>query len=238
MRLPIDEGHSCTRLDRLLVGEISTITGTTILSGIAKRLVTGPIHLSFTGFQGDRQADLKHHGGPEKAVHHYPFEHYSKWREIIGDIALLKLPGAFGENMSMQNFDEDHVAIGDVFSLGTAVLEVSQSRQPCWKLNARFDVRDFAWRVQVTGRCGWYYRVLREGLVASGDWLERIYRHSPEWTISRVVRTLYTDPYNYSELSKMAALSRLSVNLKRYAECRLETRDIEDWSRRLYGHFE
>lgn len=223
------------RLDHLLIGQVKPLGERAAPSGIDKHCVKHRIPLGPEGFDGDAQGDRKHHGGPDKAVHHYPFEHYAFWREEIGDDPLLARPGAFGENMSTTGLDEANVAIGDIFRLGDALIEVSQGRQPCWKLNARFDVPDMAMRLQKTGRTGWYYRVLEEGSVAPGDELRLVDRRSPEWSLRRLWRTLYVDTLNPDELAAMAALAHLPESWRRHAERRLETRTVEDWSRRLTG---
>ena len=221
------------RLDHLLVGQVAPLGET--LSGIAKAPVAGPVRLTATGFEGDAQADTRVHGGPDKAVHHYPFEHYDLWRAEVGERPALAAPGGFGENLSTRGLDEHAVAIGDVFRLGSALIEVSQGRQPCWKLNLRLDVPDMAQRVQGTGRTGWYYRVLEPGVVEAGDAFELQDRRSPDWTIHRLWRTLYVDTLNRDELAAMAALEHLPEGWRKYARRRLETRRVEDWSARLGG---
>lgn len=221
------------RLDHLLVGQVAPLGQT--LSGIAKAPVAGPLRLTPTGFEGDAQADARVHGGPDKAVHHYPFEHYELWRAELGARPALAAPGGFGENLSTHGLDETQVAIGDVFRLGSAVIEVSQGRQPCWKLNLRLDVPDMAQKVQSTGRTGWYYRVLEPGLIAPGDRFDLQDRRSADWTIHRLWRTLYVDTLNREELAAMAALEHLPEGWRKYARRRLETRRVEDWSARLGG---
>ena len=221
------------RLDHLLVGQVAPLGET--LSGIAKAPVAGPVRLTATGFEGDAQADSRVHGGLDKAVHHYPFDHYALWRAEVGERPALATPGGFGENLSTQGLDETQVAIGDVFRLGSALIEVSQGRQPCWKLNLRFGVQDMARRVQASGRTGWYYRVLEAGEVAAGDQLELVERRAPEWTIERLWRTLYVDVLDRQELQAMAGLELLPDGWRRYAQRRLATRRVEDWSARLDG---
>lgn len=110
-------------LRALLTGQVKPLGRRGAPSGIAKSPVAGPIMLGLTGFEGDAQGDTKHHGGPEKAVHHYPFDHYATWTAEIGTHARLAEPGAFGENLSTLGLTEDVVAIGDVFS----------SAAPFWK---------------------------------------------------------------------------------------------------------
>src|SRR5690606_16433169 len=117
------------------------------MSAIDKRPLEGAVRIDELGVAGDEQGDTRVHGGVDKAVHHYPFEHYATWRAELGELPALASPGAFGENISTRGLDEATVCLGDRFALGTAVLEVSQGRQPCWKLNDRFGVKDMARRV-------------------------------------------------------------------------------------------
>ncbi|WP_156842662.1 MOSC domain-containing protein [Novosphingobium aquimarinum] len=155
-------------------------------SAIAKAPAKGPVRVTRLGLEGDAQADLAVHGGPDKAVHHYPHDHYSWWGEAIGAHPLLATPGAFGENVSTEGLTEETVAIGDVYRLGSALVEVSHGRQPCFKLDARFGRRDILSNVVGSRRSGWYYRVLEEGAVEAGDALDLVERPWPDWTVARV----------------------------------------------------
>src|SRR5690606_15630671 len=152
-------------------------------SAIAKTPRSGPVRIGELGLDGDEQGDRRVHGGVDKAVHHYPFEHYARWRAELGPLPVLAAPGAFGENLSSAGLDESNVCLGDRYALGSVVLEVSQGRQPCWKLNDRFGVRDMARRVQDTGRTGWYYRVLQPGVARAGDTLQLLERPCPDWPL-------------------------------------------------------
>lgn len=219
----------------LLAGKISPLGERQAPSGINKKPVSGPVRLLRDGLECDEQGDKKVHGGPEKAVHHYPRDHYADWLNDLGENEQLNDAGAFGENISTIGLTEQNVAVGDRFRIGTAIIEVSQGRQPCWKLNARFNVPDMAVRVQKTGRTGWYYRVLEEGVVAQDDAMKLIERLSPEWTLHRLWHLLYVDTLNYDELAQMANIVHLADGWKRYAIRRLENRKVEDWSGRLNG---
>lgn len=219
----------------LLTGRKAPLPGSEALSGIAKTPVDRPLTLGAEGFEDDEQADRRVHGGIEKAVHHYPRDHYPTWRAELGALPPLTAPGGFGENLSTTGLTETEVAVGDVFRLGGALLQVSQGRQPCWKLNLRFGVPDMARRVQETGRSGWYYRVLQPGMVAPGDRLELIDRLAPDWTLHRLWRALYVDRMNLAELQGIAALDVLAEGWRKYAIRRLESRRVEDWSARLDG---
>lgn len=222
-------------LRELLVGRIASLGDDGAQSGIAKSPVDRPVVLTATGLIGDEQADRIHHGGPDKALHHYPIDHYASWREELGHIAALGSAGAFGENISTETLVECDVAVGDVFRLGKTVVEVSQARQPCWKLNRRFGVRDMARKVQQSGRTGWYYRVLQPGIVNPDDRLERIERRAPEWTLDRLHRALYGSERSRAEWAEMAALPPLAMGWRALAAARLEKGCVEDWSKRLEG---
>ena len=128
---------------------------------------------------------------------------------------------------------EADVCLGDVYQLGSARVQVSQGRQPCWRLNLRFDQASMARQVQTSGRTGWYYRVLDEGRVAAGDSLRLVDRPAEDWTIKRVLDLLYRDSLNYDGLAQLAALTLLPPSWLELVRARLAFRRVEDWSRRL-----
>lgn len=222
-------------VDQVLKGRVAPLGMRGAPSGIDKKPVHGRLLVRREGLIGDEQGDQKHHGGPEKALHHYAYEHYQYWRCTMGEREVLRQPGAFGENLTTGGVTEGQVAVGDTFRLGKALIQVSQGRQPCWKLNARFDVVDMALRVQQSGLTGWYYRIIEEGFIESGDVLQLVDRLSPDWTIQRLWRALYIDVLNLEELSGMCQLDHLAANWRDYAQRRLANRQVEDWSRRLEG---
>ncbi|GHD73272.1 MOSC domain-containing protein [Vogesella fluminis] len=224
------------RIDAILTGLAVPLADTPHQSGIHKTPVTTPLWLSVEGLAGDEQADRRVHGGPEKAVHHYPREHYHHWREHLGALPLLAAPGAFGENLSTTGLTEEHVCVGDIFELGEAVVQVSQGRQPCWKLNARLGHKGAARLMQDMGRTGWYYRVLEPGFVTAGDALTLIDRPEPDWTLSRLLGLLFRrDPGLAAEWAAAAELAPLAESWKRTFRRRLDTGAVEDWSKRLEG---
>ena len=205
-------------------------------SAIDKQPVRHPLWLGVNGLAGDEQADRRHHGGPEKALHHYPARHYAAWRhECVAVPAARFAPGAFGENISATGLTEHDVCIGDTFRLGGALVQVSQARQPCWKLNLRFGLGDMARRVQAGGRTGWYYRVLEAGEVAPGDTLTLVARPHPDWALARLLHHWYVDRLNRPALAAIAALEALSPSWRQLAGQRLESGRVEDWSRRLFA---
>lgn len=220
-------------LQALLTGALGQVGGAP--SGIDKRPADRPLRLGFAGLEGDVQGDTRRHGGPDKALHHYPLDHYAAWRAEIGPRPVLAGPGAFGENLSTLGLTEAEAAVGDVFRLGSALVEISQGRQPCWKLNHRFETPDMSRRVQQSGRTGWYYRVLEAGAVAPGEGLVLVDRRAPDWTLRRLWRVLYVDVLNRAELAAMAELPPLPEGWRAHARRRLETRAVEDWTARLDG---
>jgi MOSC domain-containing protein YiiM len=150
-------------------------------SGFHKETVPGPVAAGPTGLAGDGQADLKNHGGPDKAINAYPADHRTYWHTEYG---LVFPAGPFGENFTTEGLTEADVCIGDVFQVGGIVVQISQPRQPCWKLARRWRLKDFAARVEQTGRTGWYFRVLDTGLVAAPATFTLTARPHPEWTIA------------------------------------------------------
>lgn len=182
------------------------------LSAIVKAPVAGRVKIRTFGIEGDMVADTKHHGGADMAVHHYPGDHYADWNDWLGGHELLAGPAAFGENLMSLGLVETQVHVGDRFRLGTAILEISQGRQPCWKIEHRFQRKGMVARILETGRCGWYYRVIEEGEAAAGDRLERIETVNPEWSVARVFAALYdkANPPSPADLETLANMDRLS----------------------------
>ncbi|PPU38110.1 MOSC domain-containing protein [Xanthomonas arboricola] len=221
-------------IDSVAIGSAREFTRPGSRSAIDKRAVDGTVRVGIDGLHGDEQGDLRVHGGPEKAIHHYPREHYAAWQAELGAHALLETAGAFGENLSSVGLTEANVCLGDRFALGTAIVEVSQLRQPCWKLSDRFGLRDMARRVQDTGRTGWYYRVLQPGDVVAGATLTLQQRPHPQWTLSRLQQLLYARDVDVAAITEVLQLP-LVPSWQALFERRLQRREIESWSKRLHG---
>ena len=168
------------------VGRPVTIRGASEqwTSGIYKSPVSGAVCLSAENLDGDQQADLRVHGGPDKALCVYSAHHYPRWREQL-DVHECG-PGWFGENFSVEGQNESSVAIGDTFRVGTAIVQVSQPRQPCAKLARRWNRPDMPKLVIASGRTGWYLRVIEPGHVEGGQSLTIIDRPFERWTIEAV----------------------------------------------------
>ncbi len=184
------------------------------LSAFAKRPRDGAVQVLEEGLAPDEQADRSVHGGPEMALHLYPLDHHAFWRGEIGDHPALDEPGGFGSNLAVHGLTEDMVHIGDRFRLGTALIEVSRPRSPCWKIEHRFGHKGMVATVIRTGRCGWYFRVIETGEVAAGDSLERVAVGAAEWSVARVFRALTAGKATPEELAELAELAPLSPYLR------------------------
>lgn len=222
------------RINRLLAGKAVPYTRPGNHSAIAKQPLEGPVQVGPEGLEGDEQGDRKVHGGLYKAVHHYPYEHYRRWQEQLGALLLLEQPGAFGENISTCGLSEADLCLGDVLRCGETLLEVVQTRQPCWKLNDRFGIPDMALRVQQTGMTGWYYRVLEPGELEAGQMLNLEHRPFPRWPLSRVLEVLYQRTLDQTALLELSELP-LVPSWQKLVERRLNQHSVEDWNKRLYG---
>src|SRR5229473_2696269 len=158
-------------------------------TGFFKAPVEGPVFAGTTNLVGDGQADLVNHGGIDKAVLAYSADHYPKWRD---ELRLPDMPqGAFGENLTIAGLQEESVFIGDVFRIGKVIFEVSQPRQPCWKLARRWRMHELTGTVVRNGRSGWYLRVLEEGWIEAKTPVELIERPNPEWSIAHANQILH-----------------------------------------------
>jgi MOSC domain-containing protein YiiM len=152
---------------------LGTRQGRPVESGIHKHPVdAGELRLDSTNLEGDRQADLTVHGGPDKALYVYPAEHLAAWTQELGAAGHAVEgrfhPGAIGENLTVAGWDEERAWIGDVWRWGDALVQIAQPRSPCFKLGLRTGVPAILRLFEETGRCGWYLRVLRPGRVPAG----------------------------------------------------------------------
>ena len=145
---------------------VLTVAGERVETGIFKTPVRGRIHVGTLNLEGDRQADISVHGGPDKAVYVYSWENTLFWRQALKREGLG--PGSFGENLTVEELREGEVAIGDELRIGTARFQVTQPRLPCFKLALAMDLPDFPKTFLESGRTGFYLRVLEEGEIQSG----------------------------------------------------------------------
>lgn len=202
------------------VGRPRTVShqGRSVRTAIYKEPVAGSVRIGRLNLDGDGQADLRVHGGPDKAVYAYPSEHYAHWsRELVRDFPW----GQFGENLTVAGLIEDEVCIGDVFRVGTARLEVTQPRTPCFKLAMKMQVDDFVDRFAASLRTGFYLRVLDEGTVAADAAITREARGAGALSVREAFRLRYEPAPERSALQRALSASALSPSWRRAYEKRL-----------------
>ena len=220
-------------IDDLFIGSVEERWPGRPPSAIGKRATADLLEITPTGFARDRQADLDVHGGTEKALHHYPGDHYPGWRRELDRDDLR--PGGFGENISTVGLTEETVCIGDVLTLGTARVQVSQGRQPCWKLAAHTREERMPYLFQKTGRTGWYYRVLEPGHLRAGDNIALAERPHPDWKVLRVTRARLTRRISRSDATVLADMPELYPGWRAAFARMAEGTAGEDTSARLKG---
>jgi MOSC domain-containing protein YiiM len=194
--------------------------GKTINTGIFKQPVSGPVQLRTLNLDGDRQADLTVHGGPNKAVYGYPSEHYPFWQEELPGVDLPW--GMFGENFTTVGMAEDDLHVGDRFQIGSSIVMVRQPRTPCFKLAAKFQRDDILERFLLSGRSGFYFSVEQEGSVAEGDDFQLLKRNRDGVTISEMNRLFVREKYNQDLLRKAILTPALPENWREYFSERLD----------------
>jgi MOSC domain-containing protein YiiM len=181
--------------------------GKTFVTGMCKKPVSGPRVLTKQGFEGDGVGDRKHHGGIDKAVCVYSLDHYAYWEEVLG----IGMPeSAFGENFSVTGLQEGDIHIGDIFRAGSALVQVSQPRQPCSTLAARYGRSDFVKVVSDSGRTGFYFKVIEEGKVKAGDRLDLVEKDGRLVTISYANHIWYHDRKNREGIGTVLSVPALS----------------------------
>ena len=194
--------------------------GEPVSTGIFKEPVTGRVMLRTLNLDGDRQADLTVHGGPEKAVYLYPSEHYAFWKQELPD---MDLPwGMFGENFTAEGILETETHIGDRFRIGAAELMVTQPRMPCYKLGIRFGRTDIIRRFLASERTGFYFSVLQEGEVAAGDEIQLIEKNTSGVRVVDVTRLYGSEKDNVDLMQRAIATEALPESWRDYFRKRIE----------------
>ena len=198
------------------VQEFTDDSGKAWKSGILKAPVDGPVEVRLLNIVGDEQADQTHHGGADKAVLAYSADHFSSWELEHKDWGEHKgwglCGGSFGENLTITGQTERDVLIGDIFQIGSCRLQVSQPRQPCWKLARRWNMPKLAVEVQKTGRTGWYYRVLEEGIIRAGDPIQFLDRVQNRWSVATAHQVMHAKPRNAIDDRELADCKSLSAS--------------------------
>lgn len=200
-----------------------TWRGRPVTTGIFKSPVVGRVRVRTLNLDGDRQADLSVHGGPDKAVYAYPSEHYEYWRRELPGVDLP--PGSFGENLTTEGLRETEVRIGDRFRIGSTVVRVTQPRMPCSKLGVRFERDDMVKRFLASERSGFYFAVVREGDVAAGDTIEPLERATHEVPVSEITRLYARDREDLEALRRVVQVEALPESWREYFRRQMEKLD-------------
>jgi MOSC domain-containing protein YiiM len=208
-----------SNIDHLFIGALRPLPSEGQMTGMYKSAVDRRVAVGSEGLVGDFQGDRRVHGGTEKAVHHYPAEHYARLAQRFPHSAGLLKPGTLGENLSTKGWTEETVCIGDVFRIGSALLQLSQPRSPCWKIDHRLDAEGASLFVAHEGIIGWYYRVREGGTIASGDAIELVERPNPDLSVATYWRATLEHRPEPAKLRAMAAAAGLAPDkAKRLAE--------------------
>lgn len=199
-----------------------TWQGKVITTGIFKKPIKGAVMLRSLNLDGDKQADLSVHGGPDKAVYAYPVEHYEYWREQLPDMSLPW--GMFGENLTTEGLIEDTIYIGDRFRIGEAEVMVTQPRLPCYKLGIKFGRADMVKKFLSSRRTGFYLAVLREGMVEAGNLIEPMGRGEQGVSVADITRVFAFEKDDLTTLQRAVSTEALPQNWKDYFQDRIQKR--------------
>ena len=200
-------------------------------SAIYKSPLAGPVEISEIGIITDDPL----HRSPDKALLHYCTSHYDAWKKELPESEHYFKPGAFGENLFNEEVNEKNLCIGDRLAIGDIIVEVSEPRGPCYKLNHRFEVKNMAKRTQTLLRTGWLYRIIKPGTIEAGDMISLLERPHPEWTIARVMYHLFLETHNVEMMKEIVQLPQLGRDVKQQFQTRLDKGVAEDQNGRLYG---
>jgi MOSC domain-containing protein YiiM len=195
------------------VGPIAPLGLRHVPSAFVKKPISGQVMVQQLGLAGDQQADLRAHGGSDKAVYCYPVEHYAKWLAELPSVEALLVPGGLGENLTTLGLDEDGMCIGDILRIGSVTAQVTEPRRPCFKLGLRFKNVQMLRAMIHSGRTGWYLRVLKPGLLEAGVSVTTIDRLNPSWPIARVNHLIHADP-RPDEIAELAGLRGIANDLR------------------------
>ncbi|CNE28720.1 6-hydroxyaminopurine reductase [Yersinia nurmii] len=218
---------------QVYIGNIEPYPGSSP-SAIGKRQTDGSLMLKPLGLEGDEQAETRFHGGPDRALCHYPREHYAHWRQQFPEQADSFTAPAFGENISTEGLTEQNVYIGDIFRWGEALIQVTQPRSPCYKLNFHFAIEDLSVLMQQTGLCGWLYRVISPGKVSDEQPIELVTRCS-DISVAEAIAIAFHMPFDEEEYHRLLGAAGLSASWSKTMVMRLTHGKIENFNHRLLG---
>ena len=210
------------RIASIQIGRIAPLGPERVPSAFIKTGVAGSVLAGALGLDGDEQADLSVHGGPEKAIYAYPAARYAIWAAAFPDLAGRFVAGCMGENLTVEGMTEDDLCVGDVHAIGGARLQVCQPRQPCFKLALALGEPRLVKHMVRTGHSGWYYRVVQEGPIAPGDVPTLTERPNPDFGFARLVTIINRGGATVPELRRLAAMPGLASRIGQKAREALE----------------
>lgn len=220
---------STSQVMGLFIGKPALLPNSLTLSAINRNPVN-KIFVNQSSIRGDQVANLIHHGGKNRVLHQYPFEHYEYWSKKYPAVNFIA--GSMGENLSAIGLTEFNVCIGDIFQIGSVKCTVTEPRKPCATINKKFKTEGLAREVQNECKTGWFYHILEEGEISIADKIELLERPHPELTLEKCIRALLITP-NSEILSLMVANPTLSENWKKPAQQILKTGILADDRNRL-----
>lgn len=210
-----------SKIEGLFVGHIATLEPGGDRTGIFKHAIPS-VAIQRDGLVGDHQADRRFHGGPDKAVHQYAQRSYRIIEKTFPQLADQLVPGAMGENLSAPDMDDENVMIGDIYRVGGALLQVSEPRRPCWKINAKFAEQSLSKFVESNAVTGWYYRVLESGRVSVGEEIILQERYPEGPSIASFTRTVSQHRPSVGKLEALVESIGLSVLWRKKLQGRLK----------------
>lgn len=202
-------------------------------SAIKKEPTSGTVKVSFHNIEGDEQSDLVHHGGKDKAILAYSSDHFNFWHSEFPTLQFKN--GSFGENLTVVGMDEASCCVGDIIRIGDCRLQISQPRQPCWKLSRLWNLPKLAILVQQTLKTGWYYRVLEEGMIEAGIDIHLLDRPHPDLTIAWCSSVMYAKPRCNDDDLRLASCPSLSDSWRTTLQIRATKSMETNPSKRLFG---
>ena len=189
-----------------------TFNGKELITSIYKKPVSNKVTVSSQGIEGDRQADLTVHGGYDKAVYAYSYTHYQTWSEKLN--SDFKDYGLVGENLTIDDFDEDKINIGDQFKINECLLQVSQPRIPCYKIGIKLNSREFPKMFSQSGLLGSYLRVIHDGEISTGDEIHKVHSEENSMSLKDIAHLLFVDVKNIELMKQALDIKPLTEEIK------------------------
>ena len=202
-------------------------------SAIAKSMLSEARFLTTLGIEGDEQYEKRFHGGVDRALCHYPIEHYDYWHQAYPELRSLFVTPAFGENISTRGLTEENAFMGDIYQLGETIIQITQPRSPCYKLNYHLQIPNLSLLMQETAYCGWLYRVIKEGNIAPNSQMILLSRPG-NLSVKRAIDIAFNEPFSEENTLILLSSPGLSTSWTRTMQNRLINKTIEPFSFRLF----